>query len=51
MGVQDFIAPELGEIRGILTSMDKRLDAIEETNRAAAVLRSTSGTRGAAGVG
>jgi len=33
MGVQDFIAPELREIRGILTSMDKRLDAIEETNR------------------
>jgi hypothetical protein len=39
--VQDFLAPELREIRGVLTgiekrldSQDKRLDAMEEVNRA-----------------
>jgi hypothetical protein len=38
--LQDFLAPELREIRGILSaidkrldSQDKRLDAIEEANR------------------
>jgi hypothetical protein len=38
--VQDFLAPELREIRGVLTgiekrldSQDKRLDAMEEVNR------------------
>jgi predicted RND superfamily exporter protein len=31
--LQDFLAPELREIRGQLTSLDKRLDAIEEVNR------------------
>ena len=45
--IQDFLAPELRELRGVLTSIDKRLDAmdkrldsqdkrldgIEETNR------------------
>jgi len=38
--LQDFIAPELREIRGILTAIDKRLDGqdkrldgIEEANR------------------
>jgi hypothetical protein len=39
--VQDFLAPELREIRGVLTgiekrldSQDKRLDSMEEVNRA-----------------
>jgi hypothetical protein len=39
--VQDFLAPELREIRGILSgidkrldSQDKRLDSMEEVNRA-----------------
>jgi hypothetical protein len=39
--VQDFLAPELREIRGVLSgidkrleSQDKRLDAMEEVNRA-----------------
>jgi tetrahydromethanopterin S-methyltransferase subunit G len=31
--LQDFLAPELREIRGQLTSLDKRLDTIEEVNR------------------
>jgi hypothetical protein len=31
--LQDFLAPELREIRGQLTSLDKRLDAMEEVNR------------------
>ena len=31
--LQDFLAPELREIRGQLTSLGKRLDAIEEVNR------------------
>ena len=31
--VQDCLAPELREIRGQLTGLDKRLDAIEEVNR------------------
>ena len=30
--LQDFLAPELREIRGQLTSLGKRLDAIEEVN-------------------
>jgi hypothetical protein len=39
--LQDFLAPELREIRGVLSSIDKRLDSqdkrldtIEEANRA-----------------
>jgi hypothetical protein len=31
--LQDFLAPELREIRGQLTGLDKRLDTIEEVNR------------------
>jgi len=31
--LQDFLAPELREIRGQLTGLDKRLDSIEEVNR------------------
>jgi hypothetical protein len=31
--LQDFLAPELREIKGQLSSLDKRLDAIEEVNR------------------
>ncbi len=31
--LQDFLAPELRGIRGQLTSLDKRLDTIEELNR------------------
>ncbi len=32
--VQDFLAPELREIRAVLSSIDKRLDSMEEVNRA-----------------
>jgi hypothetical protein len=31
--LQDFLAPELREIRGQLTGLNKRLDSIEEVNR------------------
>jgi hypothetical protein len=31
--IQDFLAPELREMRGQLAAVDKRLDAIEEANR------------------
>jgi hypothetical protein len=31
---QDFLAPELREIRGQFAVIDKRLDAMEEVNRA-----------------
>ncbi len=31
--LQDFLAPELREIRGQLAAVDKRLDIIEEMNR------------------
>jgi hypothetical protein len=31
--IQDFLAPELRELRGQLAAVDKRLDAIEEANR------------------
>jgi hypothetical protein len=31
--LQDFLAPELREIRGQLASLDKRFDAGEEVNR------------------
>jgi hypothetical protein len=31
--LQDFLAPELREIRGQFAAIDKRLDAMEEVNR------------------
>jgi hypothetical protein len=31
--VQDFLAPELREIRAVLSSIDKRLDSMEEVSR------------------
>lgn len=31
--LQDFVAPELREIRGQFTALDKRLDVMEELNR------------------
>jgi len=31
--LQDFLAPELREIRGQFSAIDKRLDAMEEVNR------------------
>jgi hypothetical protein len=31
--IQDFLAPELREMRSQLAAVDKRLDAIEEANR------------------
>ena len=31
--IQDFLSPELRELRGQLASVDKRLDSIEEANR------------------
>lgn len=31
--LQDFLAPELREIRGQLAAIDKRLEAMEEVNR------------------
>ena len=32
--IQDFLAPELREIRAVLSGIDKRLDSMEEVNRA-----------------
>ena len=31
--LQDFVAPELREIRGQVTAMNQRMDAAEEVNR------------------
>jgi hypothetical protein len=31
--LQDFLAPELREIRGQFSAIDKRLDSMEEVNR------------------
>jgi hypothetical protein len=31
--LQDFLAPELREIRGLFAAIDKRLDGMEEMNR------------------
>jgi flagellar capping protein FliD len=28
--IQDFLAPELRELRGVLTSIDKRLDSVDK---------------------
>jgi hypothetical protein len=32
--VQDFLAPELREIRGVLSGIERRLDSMEEVGRA-----------------